>query len=173
MERITGEEIKRGMEHEDKNSPYLGLIPIICPLDGCENCNAGTRAGVCTRTLKAMLLSEYEKVDTLSSSLLEERKQPKVWDNAPEWAAISMIHFYDGKENSYYSIPYTRDLPKSPEREIAESEASKQIVMEGLIYIPKDKLADAIEAGINRFRALKALNDSRDEIIATPPRPRK
>jgi hypothetical protein len=63
----------------------------------------------------------YELVRQLARELLEERKQPKVWDGAPEWATNAIIswprdkHFNGGEGKCYH-----RDLPKSPVREIAE-----------------------------------------------------
>ena len=63
-------------------------------------------------------------VRELCRALLAEMDKQKVWDGAPENAVIAQVHFY--KAAKTYATPsatpmvYTRELPKSRAREIAE-----------------------------------------------------
>lgn len=75
-----------------------------------------------------MLESTYEYkncfVAELAKQLLAEMDKPKVWENAPEWAKESQVHFWDGCGHNEYSTVYTRELPKTRIDEIAEEAAS-------------------------------------------------
>lgn len=87
-----------------------------------------------------------ETVAKIAKQLLAEMDKPGVWDNAPNDAIIAKVHFY--KRDKVYARSdgtpevYTRELPKSPERKIAEKWAATQ------------EDADAIEAAINEYKAL-------------------
>jgi hypothetical protein len=78
----------------------------------CPSCSAN---GVC---------SKHDGKDTfqaLATALLEERAKPKVWDGAPEWADRANVS-YNGNVNSNINISvYTRELPKTRTRQIAEN----------------------------------------------------
>jgi hypothetical protein len=77
-----------------------------CRLD-CPSCSVNE---VCSKNLQA-----------LATALLEERAKPKVWDGAPEWATNGRVHYWtNGFDKEMYSKLYTRELPKTRAREIAE-----------------------------------------------------
>jgi hypothetical protein len=57
----------------------------------------------------------------LAAALLAEKAKPKVWDGAPEWATNGRVHYWtNGFDKEMYSKLYTRELPKTRAREIAE-----------------------------------------------------
>ena len=93
----------------------------------------------------------------LARSLLAEMDKPKVWDGAPENAIIAQVHFY--KAAKTYATPaatpevYTRELPKSRAREIAE-EARSQYERGA---VGAGALDDVIESAI-----LKALKEKKE-----------
>jgi len=63
-------------------------------------------------------------IPALARAMLAEMDKPKVWTNAPDNAIIAQVHFY--KAAKTYATPtavpevYTRELPKSRARVIAE-----------------------------------------------------
>ena len=102
--------------------------------------------------LKAMI--EYYKNNDcsrkvaieLATALLEERARPKVWAFAPEWANAARVSFFVNDRNDghseVFSGTYTRELPKTRTRIMAEEIASAHISN-------KDDLIDIIEQTIN------------------------
>ena len=79
-----------------------------CRLD-CPSCSVNE---VCSKNLQA-----------LATALLEERAKPKVWDGAPEWAKVALVGWYENNEQKQTLCCkcYTRELPKSRARQIAEN----------------------------------------------------
>jgi len=57
----------------------------------------------------------------LATALLEERAKPKVWGGAPEWATNGRVYWTNGFDKEMYSKLYTRELPKTRTRQIAEN----------------------------------------------------
>ena len=62
----------------------------------------------------------------LATALLAEMDKPKVWDGAPDWAKSARVMWSDTCKNepanrSDYSPRYTRELPKTRARQIAEN----------------------------------------------------
>lgn len=107
---------------------------------------------------KQPIISEFAKIRTeevvdIAKQLLAEMDNPKVWDNAPDNAIIAKVHFY--KRDKVYARPdgmpevYTRTIPKSPERLIAERR-SKVIVSTQMTE--RELIADQIEAAINEYK---------------------
>ena len=98
--------------------------------------------------------SNYDWNQKLATALLEERAKPKVWDGAPEWAKSARVMWSDTCKNEPanrgdYSPRYTRELPKTRTRIMAEEIASAHISN-------KDDLIDIIEQTIkNHFAELK------------------
>lgn len=82
----------------------------------------------------------------LATALLEERARPKVWAFAPEWANAARVSFFVNDRNDghseVFSGTYTRELPKTRTRIMAEEIASAHISN-------KDDLIDIIEQTIN------------------------
>jgi hypothetical protein len=58
----------------------------------------------------------------LATALLEERAKPNVWDGAPEWAKVALVGWYENNEQKQTLCCkcYTRELPKTRARQIAE-----------------------------------------------------
>lgn len=102
----------------------------------CENCPA---AKICDSTDEA-------SCKWLATALLEEMDKPKVWYGAPKWVNAARVRFFVNDRNDghgeVFSETYTRELPKTRARIMAEEIASAQISNE------KD-LVDIIEQTIN------------------------
>ena len=81
-------------------------------------------------------------VQTLATALLEERARPKVWDKAPEWADRADVSYKGNVKGKINISIYTRELPKTRTRIMAEEIASAHISN-------KDDLIDIIEQTIN------------------------
>jgi len=65
---------------------------------------------------------------TLASALLAEMDKPgDVWKDAPEKAIRALTYFYDDKRSFINEKEYTRKLPKSRAREIAENLYSRML----------------------------------------------
>jgi len=64
-----------------------------------------------------------DTIQTLATALLEERAKPNVWDGAPEWAKVALVGWYENNEQKQTLCCkcYTRELPKTRTREIAEN----------------------------------------------------
>ena len=78
----------------------------------------------------------------LATALLEEMDKPKVWDGAPEDALQAQITWFT-KNGGYIGMKtYTRELPKTRARIMAEEIAAAQISN-------KKDLVDIIEQTIN------------------------
>lgn len=94
----------------------------------------------------------YDLVRRLAKQLLVEMDQPKVWDGAPEWAVKATVSYFrsNGRGDEETDIRFTRTLPKSPEREIAEKYADKWDIH--CDSIEQKRVADAIEAAINEYK---------------------
>jgi hypothetical protein len=83
-----------------------------CTSTSCFTCNA--RDALCKGN------TMNHTVSTIARALLAEMDKPKVWDGAPNNAHSSMVVWY-GKDGSVtHSHEYTRELPKSRARVIAE-----------------------------------------------------
>ena len=104
-----------------------------CDDTPCAKCLA---EGVC------YLEGDIPMEQKLATALLEERAKPKVWGGAPEWATNGRVYWTNGFNNETYSKLYTRELPKTRARIMAEEIASAHISN-------KDDLIDIIEQTIN------------------------
>ena len=97
--------------------------------------------------LKRFILFAKDK-DTrkLATALLEEMDKPKVWDGAPKWVNAARVRFFVNDRNDghseVFSETYTRELPKTRARIMAEEIAAAQISN-------KKDLVDIIEQTIN------------------------
>ena len=60
-------------------------------------------------------------IETLATALLEERAKPKVWDGAPDNAFRSIVNWFDKNGVFIDNGTFTRELPKTRTREIAEN----------------------------------------------------
>jgi hypothetical protein len=63
-------------------------------------------------------------IQHLATALLAEMDKPKVWDGAPEWVNAARVRFFVNDRNDghseVFSGTYTRELPKTRARQIAE-----------------------------------------------------
>lgn len=90
----------------------------------------------------------YGYVKAMAQQLLDEMKNPGVWDGAPEWATSARVRYTDGPltgHNDMYSQRYDREVPKTKAREIAERKSRE---WQDGFSIDSDPLADLIEAAI-------------------------
>lgn len=92
---------------------------------------------------------DYKSNKIMAQMLLAEMDKPGVWDNAPEWATKAVVNWSAKTHYSGIYHEYTRELPKSPVREIAEKWANTPTPQPTRKY-----LADTIEAAINEYKEL-------------------
>lgn len=87
----------------------------------------------------------------LAKKLLAEMDKPDIWSGAPEWSISAQVFYANNKGENEYSKLYTRTLPKSPEREIAEKFASHWYDkdMESVVH---SNTASLIESAINEYK---------------------
>lgn len=103
----------------------------------CPDCKTCQAIKICDSTSEAIC-------KWLAEQLLEEMDKPKVWDGAPEDAKTAEVCFF----NNLYcdcgraDMVYTRELPKTRARIMAEEIAAAQISN-------KSDLVDIIEQTIN------------------------
>jgi hypothetical protein len=92
-------------------------------------------------------------------NLLEERKQPKVWENvwksADKCVNRAIVHYVSADGRDYGAIEFHRELPKSPEREIAERMVSLNRIGD-INTVSSSFIEQIIVDGINTYKALKA-----------------
>ena len=90
----------------------IGANECIYSCSDCPLC-APKGPGSCRAGIARILLAERA----------EREKNPGVWDGAPEWATEAWVQWRDGLPNEHgkwREKPYTRTLPKTKAREIAE-----------------------------------------------------
>ena len=91
-------------------------------------------------------MSNNDIEKSLASALIAEMDNPKVWNGAPEYAGMAMVTFAKSAKESatIWSKLYTRELPKSRAREIAEEYQERWLQSDSL------KGVDVIEAAIEK-----------------------
>jgi hypothetical protein len=110
----------------------------------CALCDAN---GVCDK------YDWQDTIQTLATALLEERAKPKVWDGAPDEADYVTVGAY---KNSNPLAPikvkcYTRELPKSRARQIAEAEGHGLAEKYGWNAAAKELVTNVMESALNRY----------------------
>ena len=94
---------------------------------------------------------------SLATALLEERAKPKddVWKNAPHWAKGACVIWDDGEGQKftrlYNSERYTRELPKSRARQIAEQEGHGLAEKYGWNASAKELVTNVMESALNKY----------------------
>lgn len=81
---------------------------------------------------------------------MSDKENPGVWSDLPE-DAVS-VYLYYMRKNAVGVFPgpeYTRKLPKTKARKIAERKAYGASIDSANVRIEKSRLADIIEAAIN------------------------
>ena len=112
---------------------------------GCPMCEARE---VCKR-------NQLNQMNILATALLEERAKPKddVWKNAPYWAKGACVIWDDGEGQKftrlYNSERYTRELPKSRARQIAEQEGHGLAEKYGWNASAKELVTNVMESALN------------------------
>lgn len=81
----------------------------------------------------------------LATALLEERAKPKVWDGAPEWATNGRVYWTNEFDEWMYSKLYTRELPKTRARQIAEN------IVHGICGGANGKDIEYVEGVLKRY----------------------
>lgn len=92
-----------------------------------------------------------ERCKWLATALLEEMDRPKVWDGAPEDALQTQITWFT-KNGGYIGMKtYTRELPKTRARQIAEKEGHRLAEIHGWNAAGKELVTNAMESAINKY----------------------
>jgi hypothetical protein len=90
---------------------------VIVAMKKCKNTN---NCILCIAHKLCKHISSLEAIETLATALLEEMDKPGVWDGSPEWATKAVVNWSAPTNYSGVYKSYTRELPKSRERQIAE-----------------------------------------------------
>ena len=128
----------------------------VCKGEGCSLCEAQE---VC-------MGNRLKQFNILATALLEERAKPKAWDGAPDWAKSARVMWTDTSKNEPanrcdYSPQYTRELPKTRARQIAEKEGHRLAEIHGWNAAGKELVTNAMESAINKYaEELKGEHDS-------------
>ena len=89
-----------------------------------------------------------------ATALLEERAKPNVWDGAPDNATVAEVTFQrdcgELLENLSYAT-YTRELPKTRARQIAEKEGRGLAEKYGWNASAKELVTNVMEAALTKY----------------------
>lgn len=106
-------------------------------------------------TSRQVTIMTAETVERLATALLEERAKPKVWDGAPEWVNAARVRFFVNDRNDghseVFSETYTRELPKTRARIIAEEEGQGLAKKNGWSVAAGALVANVVEAALNKY----------------------
>ena len=88
----------------------------------------------------------------LATALLEEMDKPKVWDGAPEDTKTAEVCFFNNLycDSGRADMVYTRELPKTRARQIAEEVISENV---GGVEDKVSLLTDLIETALEKYAA--------------------
>ena len=87
----------------------------------------------------------------LATALLEEMDKPKAWDGAPDNALQAQIIWFT-KNGGYIGMKtYTRELPKTRARIIAEQEGHGLAEKYGWNAAAKELVTNRIESALNKY----------------------
>ena len=89
----------------------------------------------------------------LATALLEEMDKPKVWDGAPDWAKVALVGWYENNEQKQTLCCkcYTRELPKTRARQIAEKEGHGLAEKYGWNAAAKELVTNVMESALNKY----------------------
>ena len=82
-----------------------------------------------------------EMMQSLATALLDERATPKVWEFAPITADCAVVYYYLG-DTFFGEKTYTRELPKTRARQIAEKISAALSSQDR--YKPEVKIIEAV-----------------------------
>lgn len=91
-----------------------------------------------------------DTIQSLAAALLEERAKPKLWDEAPDAATQVQIKWFTRYGGFSGTKVYTRELPKSRARQIAEQEGHGLAEKYGWNEAAKELVTGAMEAALNK-----------------------
>lgn len=119
-------------------------IPIKCTVEDCTNCPLQKEEGETQLDCIELLAAEVQRLRT------EREKNPGIWDGAPEWSIHARTTYWRDFNHpmtrgvsTFEGKTYTRELPKTKAREIAEKFANV-----GNWQLSRIR-ADIIESAIN------------------------
>jgi len=119
-------------------------------LEAMKKCS-GSDCAVCDAYNYCNGTSRDIVIEALAATLLEERAKPKVWDGAPEDAIQAQITWFT-ENGGFTSIKtYTRELPKTRARQIAEKEGHRLAEIHGWNAAGKELVTNAMESAINKY----------------------
>ena len=110
-----------------------------------------------------------DTVQALATALLEERARPKddVWKNAPYWAKGACVIWDDGEGQKYTRLynsgRYTRELPKSRARQIAEKEGHWLAGKYGWSGAEEVIVTNRIESALTKYAEELDLKENTDD----------
>jgi len=84
--------------------------------------------------------------ERLATALIEERAKPKAWDGAPETASTAYVFWSDEDDFTIGHKCFTRELPKTRARQIAEKISAALSSQDR--YKPEVKI---IESALNKY----------------------
>lgn len=87
----------------------------------------------------------------LATALLEERAKPKFWDWAPDNAGRGFVNWFDKNGVFIDNGTFTRELPKTRARQIAEQEGHGLAEKYGWNAAAKELVTNKIEAALNKY----------------------
>lgn len=109
--------------------------------EGCPMCEA---RDVC-------LGNRLKQFNILATALLEERAKPKAWDEAPDDAIQAQITWFTENGGFTGIKTYTRELPKTRARQIAEQEGHGLAEKYGWNAAAKELVTNRIESALNKY----------------------
>ena len=107
---------------------------------------------ICSRCKAVKLCSEgiFNTLRILATALLAEMDKPKVWDGAPEWANAARVRFC-GNGKLCGEREYTRELPKTRARQIAEQEGHRLAEIYGWNVAEEVLVTNRMEAALTKY----------------------
>ena len=114
-------------------------------MKGCDRkCDRCAASSICD-------VGVFLAISKLATALLEERAKPKVWDGAPDNAFRSIVNWYDKSRGFIKSKVFTRELPKTRARQIAEQEGQWLAKKNGWSVAAGALVANVVESALNKY----------------------
>ena len=92
-----------------------------------EKCGESRTCEKCPAKMHCSEIGQFEATSIMAKQLLAEMDKPGVWDESPEYAGVAQVAFSKSikEPQTIWSRAYTRELPKSRARQIAEEYTEK------------------------------------------------
>jgi len=92
---------------------------------------------------------------TASAACTDPKPEPTIWDGAPDWATHARVRWgkpeYPEGMNETFSELYTRELPKTRARQIAEKEGYEIAEKYGWNTAARELIVTRIESALNKY----------------------